>query len=67
MIFEAGPGEGRYWRYLWDYRELFAVLAWRDVAVRCKQAAVGLGFPRYGAESKLMGVTGAVGHTNSLT
>src|SRR5947207_7480827 len=33
---------GRYWRDLWRYRELFQVLAWRDVAVRYKQTVIGV-------------------------
>jgi lipopolysaccharide transport system permease protein len=39
-----GPGlsERNYWLDLWRYRELFYVLAWRDVAVRYKQTAIGL-------------------------
>jgi lipopolysaccharide transport system permease protein len=38
---EAGRIEGHYWRDLWRYRELFINLAWRDVALRYKQTAVG--------------------------
>ena len=30
------------WRELWQYRDLFLVLAWRDVAVRYKQTALGI-------------------------
>lgn len=40
-IIEAGRQERNYWRDLWRYRELFYVLAWRDVAVRYKQTAIG--------------------------
>ena len=32
----------QYWRDLWRYRELFAMLAWRDVAVRYKQTVIGI-------------------------
>ena len=42
LIIEAGRAEGQYWRDLWRYRELFYVLAWRDIAVRYKQTAVGV-------------------------
>jgi lipopolysaccharide transport system permease protein len=42
LIIEAGRTEGQYWRDLWRYRELFAFLAWRDIAVRYKQTAIGL-------------------------
>jgi lipopolysaccharide transport system permease protein len=31
-----------YWRDLWNYRELMYFLAWRDVAVRYKQTAIGI-------------------------
>ena len=33
IILEAGRTERNYWSDLWSYRELFAILAWRDVAV----------------------------------
>lgn len=42
IILEAGRAERNYWRDLWRYRELFAILAWRDVAVRYKQTAIGV-------------------------
>src|SRR5258708_21488818 len=42
LILESGRAERNYWRDLWDYRELFAVLAWRDVAVRYKQTVIGV-------------------------
>jgi homopolymeric O-antigen transport system permease protein len=38
---EPGRSERHYWRDLWQYRELFRVLAWRDVAVRYKQTVIG--------------------------
>lgn len=38
---EAGHAEKHYWRDLWHYRELFYILAWRDVAVRYKQTVAG--------------------------
>src|SRR5438445_6412159 len=41
VIIEAGRAERHYWRDLWQYRELFRVLAWRDVAVRYKQTVIG--------------------------
>jgi homopolymeric O-antigen transport system permease protein len=31
-----------YWRDLWHYRELLYFLAWRDIAVRYKQTAIGV-------------------------
>jgi lipopolysaccharide transport system permease protein len=41
IVIEAGQHERNYWRDLWRYRELFYVLAWRDVAVRYKQTVIG--------------------------
>jgi lipopolysaccharide transport system permease protein len=38
---EAGHTEKHYWKDLWRYRELFYILAWRDVAVRYKQTVAG--------------------------
>jgi lipopolysaccharide transport system permease protein len=40
-INEAGRTELHYWHDLWQYRELFQVLAWRDIAVRYKQTVIG--------------------------
>lgn len=42
LILEQGRAERNYWSDLWHYRELFAILAWRDVAVRYKQTAIGV-------------------------
>ncbi len=41
LIIEAGRSERHYWRDLWNYRELFFFLAWRDILVRYKQTAIG--------------------------
>src|SRR5262249_54013871 len=41
LIIEPGRAERHYWRDLWQYRELFQVLAWRDISVRYKQAVIG--------------------------
>jgi lipopolysaccharide transport system permease protein len=41
LIIEADRAERHYWHDLWRYRELFRVLAWRDVAVRYKQTVIG--------------------------
>src|SRR5215472_19165458 len=38
---EPGWYERNYWLDLWQYRELFRVLAWRDLAVRYKQTVIG--------------------------
>ena len=42
IILEPGRIEKNYWRDLWNYRELFQVLAWRDVSVRYKQTVIGV-------------------------
>ena len=41
VIIEPGRAERHYWRDLWHYRELFRVLAWRDISVRYKQTVIG--------------------------
>src|ERR1700728_3403283 len=41
IIIEGGLQERKYWRDLWRYRELFYVLAWRDLSVRYKQTVIG--------------------------
>lgn len=41
IIIEANHRDRNYWRDLWRYRELFYVLAWRDIAVRYKQTVIG--------------------------
>jgi lipopolysaccharide transport system permease protein len=40
-VIEPGRPERHYWLDLWRYRELFQVLAWRDLSVRYKQTAIG--------------------------
>ena len=42
LVLEPGRAERNYWSDLWHYRELFAILAWRDVAVRYKQTVIGV-------------------------
>jgi len=42
LVLEAGRAERHYWLDLWTYRELFAILAWRDLAVRYKQTVIGV-------------------------
>lgn len=41
FVLEAGRARRDYWRELWTYRELFLILAWRDLAVRYKQTVIG--------------------------
>lgn len=42
LIIAPGLAERHYWRDLWRYRELFYVLAWRDISVRYKQTIIGV-------------------------
>jgi lipopolysaccharide transport system permease protein len=42
IIIEAGQTERQYWKDLWNYRELFFFLAWRDILVRYKQTVIGV-------------------------
>jgi lipopolysaccharide transport system permease protein len=42
LMIQAGRTERQYWRDLWNYRELFYFLAWRDILVRYKQTIVGI-------------------------
>jgi lipopolysaccharide transport system permease protein len=41
-VLEAGRADRDYWRDLWRHRELFFMLAWRDLATRYKQTVVGV-------------------------
>jgi lipopolysaccharide transport system permease protein len=41
-IIEPGGRARHYWADLWRHRELFQVLAWRDVSVRYKQTIIGV-------------------------
>ena len=42
ILIEPGRGVRHYWRDIWQYRELFAFLAWRDILVRYKQTTIGI-------------------------
>jgi len=42
LVLEPNRIEKQYWQDLWRYRELFAILAWRDIAVRYKQTFIGV-------------------------
>ena len=42
IVIEPGRRERHYWLELWHYRELFQVLAWRDLSVRYKQTIIGI-------------------------
>lgn len=42
LVIEPGRMEKNYWADLWRYRELFLILAWRDISVRYKQTIIGI-------------------------
>jgi len=42
LILEPGRAEKNYWTDIWHYRELFLILAWRDITVRYKQTIIGV-------------------------
>lgn len=41
-VLAPGRADRHYWLDVWHYRELFAILAWRDVTVRYKQTVIGI-------------------------
>ena len=42
LIIEPGKVAKQYWLDLWRFRELFLILAWRDISVRYKQTIIGV-------------------------
>jgi len=42
IIIEPGRTEKNYWSDLWQFRELFYILSWRDISVRYKQTVIGV-------------------------
>lgn len=42
LIISAETAERHYWADLWQYRELFFFLSWRDILVRYKQTVIGI-------------------------
>lgn len=44
LVIEAGRAGRHYWADLWRFRELFLLLTWRDILVRYKQTAMGVGW-----------------------
>lgn len=41
IVIEPHSRDSQYWSDVWQYRELFRILAWRDLSVRYKQTVVG--------------------------
>lgn len=66
LIIEPGMAERHYWRDLWRYRELFLVLAWRDVAVRYKQTVIGLAWALIQPLATMLVFTVIFGHIAKL-
>ena len=42
LVIEPGRSKKNYWSDLWNYRELFLFLSWRDILVRYKQTVLGV-------------------------
>ncbi len=42
LVLEFGRADKNYWIDLWRFRELFLILAWRDISVRYKQTVIGV-------------------------
>jgi len=66
FIIEAGRAERHYWRDLWRYRELFQVLAWRDLSVRYKQTVIGVLWALIRPALTVLVFTGIFGHLAKL-
>src|SRR6202140_2901867 len=66
IVIEAGRTERHYWLDLWRYRELFQVLAWRDVAVRYKQTVIGAAWALIRPFTTMVGFTGVFGSIANL-
>src|SRR5215469_15808605 len=41
-VIEQGALEREYWRDMWRFRELFAILTWRDLTLRHRQTVLGV-------------------------
>jgi lipopolysaccharide transport system permease protein len=42
IIIEPRKKSSKYWKDIWEYRELFLFLSWRDILVRYKQTVIGI-------------------------
>lgn len=42
LIIRAGSSSKNYWLDIWNFRELFFFLSWRDILVRYKQTIIGI-------------------------
>jgi lipopolysaccharide transport system permease protein len=44
ILIEAGGGEKQYWQDVWRFKDLFFFFSWRDITVRYKHTAIGIGW-----------------------
>jgi len=66
IVIRSGQLERNYWLDLWRYRELFRVFAWRDLAVRYKQTAIGVAWALIGPLLTMAVLTVVFGHIAKL-
>ena len=66
LVIEPGRTERHYWRDIWRYRELFYVLARRDLSVRYKQTVIGLLWAIIRPALTVLVFTGIFGHIAKL-
>src|SRR5437763_13159437 len=66
LVLERGQSHRDYWLDLWRYRELFQVLAWRDLSVRYKQTVIGVLWALLRPGFSVIIFTGIFGHIARL-
>lgn len=66
LVLEPGRADKRYWQDFWTYRELFAILAWRDVVVRYKQTVIGIAWAMVRPFLAMVVFTVVFGHLANL-
>ena len=66
VVIEPGYRARHYWLELWRYRELFTVLAWRDLSVRYKQTAFGVAWALIGPIATVLVFTVVFGRIAKL-
>ena len=42
LIIEPGKSIKNYWKDIWQFRELFLILSWRDISIQYKQTIIGI-------------------------
>ena len=65
LILEAGRASRHYWLDLWRFRELFYILAWRDVSVRYKQTVLGVAWALGAGSAVALGAVDLFADTGS--